>query len=892
MKINDFKFIDSKNRTKFRDVLKLSLEEYLTWYNEKRPKNKPFKELYDNVVDYLKLPHKEEIETPKTIDPLVVKLNKIPINEIQFYVKNPNYNTVRKFLPTLGALYEFKPDFRNRKSPRWHYDAISYQETLKNKCDTIIENYLHFNLINSIPATINKELGFAENLQNAIKELLTHLKDRIGNKKYDLKWCDYNRLYILRSYYLEGKTDDEIGLELGFSTKRPGERPRQIRKEFLNEFENGVIICSNLCINKDLKQWIETIKEQCVFNSRSFLERIAGIKDKDELDPLNLELVKVAKDIQFVIPKETKGTYEDLSTCIIEELRRNIVPSTPSSIFEKIISSDKYQKITAFFEDDFIHNVITCPEVVDIMDNGRIRIKDKLQSNEQKAASLLYDLCMKYGTATKKQLSEEYQKRYNVPYTSTSTLKRFGFNPVQQRGTIWHYGGSLPTLLDAVKEYIKKNIIFYYKDITAYLEDKGYVITGSIRIYITNSCNVDTKDNQHFCQRDYCDDYPEFSWRSQSRSGLCNWVLNQVNDRIAKDNEVHIKDVLNNIEKQAENTVFAKDIRIRASFTIKQYCGDDKPFILEDDIIRKNHDIYEQTDFDTIGLRGEKYAFYKTIRAIVANEIKKCEDGRLLLTDAIKLINESIEEQQERYAVIKAIENKHLPNIGLKLCTIDGNRYIVKSSDSAFIHDEPVYEVRIAADYNQNETIVSEDLTDQNRPSISYRLTIDWALLHNDLVRELNGYSNLMKHENVDLNDATAKFIDFIRNSNNTNLSSRLPQNLYEFFRARNDCFDRETYFFNLAIFYEGLLYDILKRKGEQVPKGGLKEAALEFPILAKALSLPRQQVSGFYRIFKNLYDKREKLIHGGSIDLNSADTAKCILDFTALYIFTIARYA
>ncbi len=891
MKINDFKFIDSKNRTKFRDVLNLNLKEYVAWYNEKQPKNKPFKDLYDEVVDYLKLPHKEEYETPKTIDPIVVKLNKIPTNEIRFYVKNTNYNTVSRFLPTLGALYEFKSDFRNRKRPRWHNDALSYQETLKEKCDTIIENYLNFELIKSIPATINKELGFAENLQNAIKELLKNIKDRKDNKKYDLKWCDHNRLHILKSYYLERKSDDEIGLELGFSTKRPGERPRQIRKEFLNEFENGVKICSNLCINDDLKQWIETIKKQCVFNSRSFLERIAGIKDKDELDPLNLELVNVTKDIQFVIPKETKGTYEDLSTCIIEELRKVIVPSTPSSIFEKIISSDKYQKITAYFEEDFIHNVITCPEIVDIMDNGKIRIKDKLQSNEQKAASLLYDLCMKYGTATKKQLSDEYQKRYNVPYTSTSTLKRFGFNPVQQRGTIWHYGGSLPTLLDAVKEYINNNKIFYYNDITSYLEDKGYVITSSIRIYITNSCNVDTKDNQHFCHRDYCDDYPEFSWRSQSRSGLCNWVLNQVNDIIATENEVHIRNALSYIEKQAENTVFARDIRTRASFTIKLYCGDDKPFILENDIIRKNHKIYERTDFETIGLRGEKYAFYKTIRAIVANEIKKREDGRLLLTDAIKLINESIEEQQERYAVIRAIENKHLPDIGLELCTINGNRYIVKSSDWASVHDESVYVVRTAC-YDKKETIESEELTYQNRPSISYRLTIDWELLQNDLVRELNGYTNLMKQENVDLNDAAARFIDFIRNSNNTNLSSRLPQNLYEFFRARNDCFDRETYFFNLAIFYEGLLYDILKRKGEQVPKYGLKEAALEFPILSRALSLPWQQANGFDIIFKNLYNKRENLIHGGSIDLNSADIAKSILDFTALYIYTVAKYA
>ena len=169
-------------------------------------------------------------------------------------------------------------------------------------------------------------------------------------------------------------------------------------------------------------------------------------------------------------------------------------------------------------------------------------------------------------------------------------------------------------------------------------------------------------------------------------------------------------------------------------------------------------------------------------------------------------------------------------------------------------------------------------------------MAIDWELFNNDLLNELSGYASLMEYEKIDLNKAISVFFNFIRNSKNANLSSKLPHNLYEFCRARNNRFDLDTYVSNLAIFYEGLLCDILNRKQKLQPNSSFREIALKFPDLAHALKAPHPE--GFEKIFDDLYNKRNMVVHGYSLDLNTAETAKCILDFTALYIFTVAKYA
>lgn len=895
MKIKEI--ISPKDLGKFRDVKELEVERFLEWFIERERagiiNNKPYKALYDKALDLINNGKNISTNQPEQVekDPLIEELNKISLQEMIYYVKSTNLNTVQRKIPNLGKLYTFVPTMTKNKR-EWEVKALELQKILKENAENIINEHKEFHRKISLPDTVDKELGFAKNFKKAISEFIDHIENRIDNKKYNVsQWVSFSKLDTLKLCFLHGKSDKEAATLLQLDSS---ERCRQIRTEFLQEFMDGTELCTNLRINDDLKQWIKTIKEECVFHSKSFLEKKAGeIKNEDDIKPLNLDLINVIGDIQFVIPKGKKLIYKNLASCIINTIRDKQlyinVPSTTSAIIESMQASSEYQEIDADFDMNFIYNVLSCPEIVDITDDGLVRIKEELLQNSQdRQARLMYELCQERGPITTNELYDEFEKKYKYNYRFSSALSQYGFNPTQKGGNTWHYGWSKQkTLQEAIKEYAERHRIFYYDEIEKCLINEGYTIIDSFRTYITIICFVDTKDNNHFCHKDYCDRYPEFTWRTQARSGLSNWILNQVNNRLESEDEIQLKDVLNHIELQAKDTEFAKDIKVRAAFTIKLYCGEDKPFLLDGETIRRNPDIYEHTDFDTIALRGEKYSLYKRIRAIVANEIEKCDDGKLLLTEAIKLINENLEEPQVRHTIKRAIENKNLPSIGVETCTINGNVYIVKSADNELFHDDSIGEAYTLSN-SQDEDIV----IDQNQPSISYRLTIDWEQLHTALLRELSSYSSLMENEKIDLDKAIATFINFIRSSDNTNLSSRLPQNLYEFCCARNDRFDRDTYVSNLAIFYEGLLYDILNRKKEQGRKKGLFELALEFPVLVHALSFPLIQLKGFERIFKDLHSKRNKLVHGDSLDLNSADTINCILNFTALYVYTVAKYA
>ena len=896
MKIKEI--IPQNDYASYKTFLSMDLLDYAEWYvNRERSginNNDKLKSLYERVLKNLDI-----IETEKKnddnqvvsteIDPILEDLNKIPISEIEFYSNGVGLNkTIIEKLPTLGALYIFKSELKQSKA--WQIKALKLQEILKEQSETIIKEYYDFKQEKSLPNIINKEKGFAENFFEAIKEFIEYIEKRRGDRKYSSKWMKKNSLNTLKYYFLEGKSYAEIGKLLN----RDPERSRQIIDDFLKEFMSGELLCSNLHIHDDLLEWIDNIKEQCLYHSKSFVEGITGmIRDEDDIKSLGLDLVDVEDNIQFVVPNRTKTLYGYLSSCILETLRKTLEPSTPTSIFEIVKVSDKYsKKIDSDFDMEFVYNILSCPEIVEIMDNGLVRIKEELlKTNQEKAARLMYDLCQERKTIKKEDLSKEYEKKYNIRFNDITLLREYGFNPVQNGSYDWHYGGSLEqTVLSAVKEYAEKNIIFYYDDIEKSLKDKGFVLPKSFRTYITIICYVDVNDSNHFCHKDYCDDHNDFNWRSQSQSGLSNWILNQAKDIIAHEDELSLKNVIDYIVEKSRNTNYNKNIRSRVTPILKSYSGDDKPFIIIDNKLRKNLAIYENTDFNTIGIRGEKYSFFKLIRAIITNEIKKCKDGKLLLVDAIEIVNDSIEEYQDRNTIIRAIENKHLPSIGLELRTIDGKKYIIKSQDQTEIHVEPIFEVR-GSENNQDESVAVEELTVQDRPSITYRLTVDWEKLSQALSRELSFYTRYMESDNIKLSEAVAKFISFIKESTNNNLSSKLPQNLYEYCFASTDYFDRETYLSNLALFFEGLLYDIQHRRDKYSRKKGLGDLALEFPKLAYAISSPSQQVKGFERIFKDLYYKRNKLAHGESLDLNSSMTAKSILDFTALYIYTIALY-
>ena len=325
---------------------------------------------------------------------------------------------------------------------------------------------------------------------------------------------------------------------------------------------------------------------------------------------------------------------------------------------------------------------------------------------------------------------------------------------------------------------------------------------------------------------------------------------------------------------------------------MEYYCGDDKPFIIKDGNVIINQAVYDNTDFETIGLRGEKYAYFKQIRSLVANEVKKAEGGRMKLISIIQLVNETIvdDEPLSRNVIIRAIkdEQQRFSPIDVEIINEGGTLYVQWTKQE--IVAEPVYSVNPAVDVTEDDHIVEVEQPDY-RPNIKYRQIVNWQELTQVLRNELSFYEKWMQYEHYDLNVAIDTFIYFINHSQNANLRKRLPQDLYEYWFASTDSNDRNRYLTDLLLFFEGLLAELYEyRHGSKPRTHGLGELATYFEGLPDMLMYSRDR-KGFARIASNLQYNRNKVAHGGYLDLNSLETATLIIEYVALFVYVVARY-
>lgn len=905
MKIRELKFVGAADCKKLGDEkANMSVEEYVDWIKmqniEGKRINKFFKTLYDQICNgYPELSTPVQNDEPEEKSPLQCKLEEISIDEMQYHVDNYTKHggdLKRNGVKTLWQLYS--SHFGSRL--KFEIVAHDWQQILMDKSAEIISGWERSKTTKVYPVVFDREKGLIDNLRRAILELSEELNRRVGDSRYSqtLKYESFdNKTFalelvakILQSYYKEGKSEDEIVRE---SSLTAGWWVKDAHRKTVAAFTNGDKMSENLRLNDDIVNWIRTIKNDYLFHTEDELEKVVGLIDEQMFYLLNLDFVDV-EGVRFIIPKDTKGTYEQIGGAIISALRETVIPKDLEEILERIENHKKMKKVEKEYNQTFIDNVLSCNALIDRNEKGEISLKAEfLSSGEQKIARIIYEAD---SPITRVEANSRYEAIYGNPASIVqfTQLKKYGIN---NQGTLWSctYSKTLEPIQSFIRKYAEDQEVFFYSDLESYLKEHEYIIPSSIRTYITNVCQVDNNDRMHFCYKEVIEKYPQYSWRNQSREGLTNWILNRINDYLDNWETVSLAEIYDYVEKQSKGTDYEIKIKERVQAAIGTYSGDGQPFLSDGTKIKKNKEYYDTSDFNVLGLRGGKYSFFKQIRSIVLNEIKKAEDGRLLLTDVVDLINGNIDEKQSRNTIIRAITNKRLPPINVEIQNINDNLYIVKSGEDMVA--EPVFEIKPSINIEETDALEETEIAQEvvnpvDRPNISYRLTFNLAELKTAMKRELSFYRNWMMYDHIDIDEAIEKFIQFIKNAENDNIKRKLPQNLYEYWFASTDSFDRNMYVVNLAIFYEGILSEIKYQKhGVRLNKKGLGDWALEYPVLAKCMGLPTRLARGFERIFQDLYYKRNKFAHGESVEMSSSDTAKTISDYVALYIFTVAKY-
>ena len=897
MKIRSLSFLNRGDVQKLRDVADMEVSEYIAWFKEREAKNvrinKPYWDLYEKIKQNMPMIMAAQKAVPAiqpAKDPKQMMLEQVPIEELKYYF--PEYNNIvdrlnAEGIKNLGQLYGL-PLYDISKIPNIGLAALDKIQTMKDAlvqdAQAIVNSWKEFQTIYELPSNYDRNLGLSRNLKNALLEYAQIIEKNKKNKRYisnSQQWKSFSLLAsTLRKYYDEGKSDNQIAEEEGYTSQHIN----KVRHDCVIDILSGGVFFKNYKLNQNLLDLIASLKEECLFSTLNKFVSYSGSSDTDLLTDLKCDIIQI-KDTTFLIPKDTKGIYKAVGQVIIKTLVENPLPTDKDVIYELIVSNDELSDVN--YDSIFVENVLACDELIDVFNNNLIQIKNQyLTYAGQRYARIIYEAGTKITT-------EDVRKRYEDIYkTDPSTgPNAAGIYGISCEGKkYWYYGEPKVPVQQKVTEFAEARKAFRYDDIEQEIINEGYTIPQAFRVYITNVCAVDNKDRDHFCHKDYVDDYPQYSWRSPSRYGQINWILNEIKNILKERGSIMIDVLVAEIEERSKSTEY-RDATKWTKYIATNYSGDDMPFNLFDGKISKNEPIFSETDFDTIALRGGKYAYYKQIRSIAANEVKKDESGKKSLMDIVSIVNEITDEPLNRNTILRAIKDEQHRFEPIDVEVINENGILYVQWTKRDIVPEPVYVVKLVDDKSDKEEILEVQETEQ-RPAIRYRQSINWQELNLAMKRELSFYNSWMAYDSININDAIDIFTDFLSDANNNNLSQRLPMDLYEYWFASTDSFDRSRYLNDLLIFFEAALKEIyIQLENKEPPRTkGLADMALLFSGLPDML-LYSKDSKGFRRIAHDLSVKRNIVAHGDTLKLSSLETAKLITDYVALYVYIVAKY-
>ena len=849
------------------------------WYqkvSQMKKINKPYQKLINRLEQ--DAPELLGICKEDPLEPWKDVLESTPVGKLAYFdddrLKPLTYEKTMpdRGIKTLWDLHQWKPEGGSKK--RYVDQFKLFKELLEKHCAELLERINTIEKDYYLPAHYDEKNSLYDNIKQAMAELVVLKIDgklvKLGNETLT---------QVLYCHFVEKLSWADVVKKLG----KEDFYLKDIERTFILNLLHGNKLNENIGLHKKIVNKFLYFEDNCLFESEDKMLSLIGNVGPELLNLLKYNLIELKGGIRFFIPDNSKGIYSEVWRAIWNTLnKKTVVPVQKDDIVDMI--EDELSKSDIAYDVKFIDNVLMCDKIVDVLSNDMIQLADCFLDDTKRVVRLLYQNAP--NQYDKKQLEAIFEKCYHrVPSCTYPRLSDFGVSCTGQK---WYYGTPMEPIKNKIEKFALEKKHFYYADLKKYLISENYTIPNSIRNKITEICQVDTKDNMHFCHKDFVDDYsPKFTWRKTTNTGLANWILNQANDFLQGKDSVLLSDVVNYTEAQAKNTENEFRIRERCNYYLKLYSGDDQPFLIDGSSFKRNPICYDRTDFETIGRRGN-YPFYKQIRSLIAYEIKKTQDGRMLLTDAVSLAENSFGvDNVNRRTVERALTNQYLQPIDIELISEKGNRYVVWTASD--VKAEPTYQV-VASQSNQDVEEVQQVVELQPRRSIHYREEVDWSKLSLKLKSELHFYDAWMRYEGYSIDKGVDLFLTFIKESSNTNLSRVLPQNLYEYLFAGTDAFDRDNYVRNLSIFYEALLADLYFRKyDKKIHKKGLYDWVDEFD-MAHIISFYNNS-RGFDRILTNLYHMRNKMAHGDAVELSSRETANTIADYVAFYVYTMVKY-
>ena len=769
-----------------------------------------------------------------------------------------------------------------------------------------------------------KEHLFPENLSE--EQQLLPLEDKINlavsqYADYIVKLSQWhNRLEKdskrIELIFLEKRTKAEIAKEL----KRTTERVRQLKIKYVTDFYEGTIKhCSHLKFSDELKaeikDFIDSMPQYC--SSARLCELLSCDNCEDCMAIAFLPIKQTPLDASGV--GKNPYTYLDQLYFIPRNEDMKNLQIYVDSIY-KALEGDKALAEIRPIALDGIMNLLA--EIEPDFDFDREAVQELLEQHHwietlEVDGEIRYQLAYKYlkkDYACVGRLVYEHKRvdineidhlhRAKLADDNAASIKnaisvarrRFPYLVTTGQNGVLEYnesGQGKPTMISAVAAYAAQHPLFAFEDLRQHLEGNGYDCTreNSIRTYILKHCSPSNQDSNLFCRYDVLSDYPQYTWRNKVQNGVGNWVIKAVRQCLLEtaNRMMLLKPLTTKVKALAQDEGY--NIIDVWRYIYRYMSNDDifnaRPNGKDTDIILTDKGLNISADeLDAISVRNRKPAYYDAVVSKIVTLLKDATDCRMRLVD-LRNACESDMEGVCRNQFYKIVDNE-LPE-QIEKIEIEGDKYL------QFKQEKVVYEqsMTIAAAPQDDSTVMEpvyvEQTVEKQERSFGQVIYMDWGLLLQNLQHELSFYSRFWDLK-IDMPTAINKFVDYVQQLPNSRISQNIPRKLLVLWNYRSDVYDRKDLLNEIALCYEELLRQIhFSNTKEVINANGLYETSSMIPEVYawKTAAID----TNYHKYFRYITKLRNTIAHGGENNYSTVELLQRITEYTALYVYTVARF-
>lgn len=628
-------------------------------------------------------------ETPSLFpeDDIPPKLFQVDISELLYYFKHKRHSIAVNRLRSGGVRsIGMLMSYSYARLSRIPYigastleSATQFQQWLKMEWPLVLGEALKGEEKVYLPLDYDPEASVMKNIRQALVEASEIMFDRINNPHFVRSPRDKGGVEliarILKERYVSEKSFGEIAKEIGKTQWHVTKN----HSDFVMRMVTGKAVNRTLYLRKELVKGVKAMTKAGIFSISDESNRDNEVEDRLATS-IGIVTLEVVGQFYIMIPAREKCRYAQKLHCLIRVLRETVIPKERDVFLKHVFMQREFDDPNNENDRKFVTTLIDDDRLTDPLPDGRVKMCiEHLVSDEQRMGRIIYD---SHRRLTRNEFFRMFEEKFGRPSNTVnfSNLRKYG---IHSSGDLWAYGHKRSPMNHYIATYAREKRIFYMSELVHQLEVEGYPILNRVRNYVTFNCLVDNDDTNHFCHKDYVDDYPEFAWRRTGRVGLSNMILRTMRDILLNDGPMQREELIDRIESLARRDGTDWYIRQRVKSVLVIYCGPDKPFLNDNGMISINKEVIDRINFATIGRRGHgRTVEYERIREEVLEVLRETPGHTLCLMDVIRTISKKRGEELSRNSCVRAINSPLLGPLPLTV-TNEGGTLILRLKEVA-----------------------------------------------------------------------------------------------------------------------------------------------------------------------------------------------------------------